>query len=81
MFELCWLITGTVWVAGIKDTSTCDSSIFIFSLVVMVNFWIHILTPLVFMLCVCCSRLVCSCSNNVCSLINNAVNHWTRLVR
>lgn len=45
VFEVCWLITGTVWVigtTGVEDPSKCDHTVYIFSLVVMVNFWIHI---------------------------------------
>ena len=50
LFEIAWLITGTVWVVGVEDTAQCDRTIYIFSIVVIVNFWIHILTPLLFML-------------------------------
>ena len=49
LFEIAWLITGTVWVIGV-DVEQCDKTIHIFSVVVIVNFWIHILTPLLFML-------------------------------
>ena len=49
LFEIAWLITGTVWVIGV-DVDDCDKTIHIFSVVVIVNFWIHILTPLLFML-------------------------------
>jgi len=87
LFELCWLITGTIWVAGIdigssSNGQTCDTSIYIFSLVVIVNFWIHILTPLVFMVSLCCSKIgVCSWTNIAWSLVTNALDHWTRSVR
>ena len=47
LFEIAWLITGTVWVIGV-DVEQCDKTIHIFSVVVIVNFWIHILTPLLF---------------------------------
>ena len=44
IFEIGWLITGTVWIAGSEDEG-CNHTIYIFSIVVIVNFWIHVLTP------------------------------------
>ena len=79
LFELCWLVTGTVWVAR-TDSENCDRTIYIFSVVVIVNFWIHILTPLAFMLCLCCFRVgVCSCS--LWTFFNNIIQAWTSNVR
>ena len=79
LFEVCWLVTGTVWV-GRTDSTNCDRTIYIFSVVVIVNFWIHILTPLVFMLCLCCFRVgVCSCS--LWTFFNNIIEAWTSNVR
>jgi len=81
LFEIAWLITGTVWVIGV-DVSQCDKTIHIFSVVVIVNFWIHILTPLLFMLCLCCSRIFpflgyCTYWN----IMKDAIDMWTRTVR
>ena len=79
LFELCWLVTGTVWVVG-AESDNCDRTIYIFSVVVIVNFWIHILTPLAFMLCLCCFRVgVCSCS--LWTFFNNIIQAWTSNVR
>jgi len=81
LFEICWLITGTVWVAQV-DPSTCDQTIYIFSLVVIVNFWIHILTPLLFMLCLCCSRIFPYCGYcTYWNILKDAVAVWTRAFR
>jgi len=82
LFEIAWLITGTVWVVGVEETQDCDKTIYIFSIVVIVNFWIHILTPLLFMLCLCCSRIFpflgyCTYWN----IIKDAIDMWTRPVR
>ena len=53
LFELSWLITGTVWTFGnpvsLHNPNNCDHTVYIFSIVVITNFWIHILTPLVFL--------------------------------
>jgi len=81
LFEIAWLITGTVWVIGV-DVNNCDKTIYIFSVVVIVNFWIHILTPLLFMLCLCCSRICpflgyCTYWN----IMKDAIDMWTRPVR
>eukprot|EP00092_Neocalanus_flemingeri_P009257 GFUD01009963.1.p1 GENE.GFUD01009963.1~~GFUD01009963.1.p1 ORF type:complete len:360 (+),score=44.02 GFUD01009963.1:326-1405(+) len=81
LFEIAWLITGTVWVVGV-DVNECDKTIHIFSVVVIVNFWIHILTPLLFMLCLCCSRIFpflgyCTYWN----IMKDAIELWTRPVR
>lgn len=84
LFEICWLLTGTVWVGEIDRTNdtSCKTTIYMFSLVVMVNFWIHILTPLFFMMILCCSKVgLCNLSTSVWGFINNAVDHWTRIVR
>ncbi|QQP50958.1 Putative LOC100373930, partial [Caligus rogercresseyi] len=32
---------------------SCDHTLYVFSLVVIINFWIHLLTPLIFMLSLC----------------------------
>lgn len=99
LFELCWLVTGTVWVAGVdRGAATCDNTVrtavtvttitmidaqvYMFSIVVIANFWIHILTPLLFMLALCCSKLgVCSCATRLWSLVISVGEHWTRHVR
>lgn len=53
MFELSWLITGTYWTFGseksLDETQHCDHTVYVFSIVVVTNFWIHVLTPLVFL--------------------------------
>jgi len=82
LFEIAWLITGTVWVVGVDEVENCDRTIYIFSVVVIVNFWIHILTPLLFMLCLCCSRIFpflgyCTYWN----IMKDAIDMWTRPVR
>lgn len=81
LFEISWLITGTVWVFGV-DTDHCDKTIHVFSITVIVNFWIHILTPLLFMLCLCCTKVFpflgyCTYWN----LMAGAIEMWTRPVR
>ena len=81
IFEVGWLITGTVWIAG-SDLGHCDHTIYIFSVVVIVNFWIHILTPLMFMLGLCCTRIFPFCG--YCSywnIMKKAMDKWTRGVR
>lgn len=79
LFEVCWLITGTAWVTQV-DPNSCQRTIYIFSVVVIVNFWIHILTPLLFMMFLCCSRVgVCSCP--LWTFFNNLMEAWTSNVR
>ena len=42
VFEVAWLITGTFWVVGtpgVEDPSLCNHTVYIFSYVVVVNFW------------------------------------------
>ena len=52
MFELSWLITGTYWTFGneksLDNPENCDHTVYVFSIVVVTNFWIHILTAFVF---------------------------------
>lgn len=83
LFEVAWLITGTVWIVSIdKQNEVCDETIYVFSLVVMVNFWIHLLTPLFFLLSVCCGRIfpfIGYCT--YWKIIKNAVDMWTFRVR
>ena len=58
------------------------TQVYMFSIVVIANFWIHILTPLLFMLALCCSKLgVCSCATRLWSLVISVGEHWTRHVR
>ena len=58
VFEIAWLVTGTVWLIGVDPSpEKCDKTIHVFSMVVVINFWIHILTPLLFMLCLCCTKV------------------------
>ena len=84
-FEVGWLITGTVWVAGtlgVEDPRQCDHTIYIFSYVVVVNFWVHVATPLVFMFGLCCTRLFPYCA--YCAYWNifkKALDNWTRKTR
>jgi len=79
IFEVAWLITGTVWVANVdKQTEVCDETIYVFSLVVMVNFWIHLLTPLIFLISVCCGRIfpiLGYCA--YWKVVKNAIDMWT----
>lgn len=83
LFEVAWLITGTVWVLGVGGgPEQCDKTIYVFSVVVIINFWIHILTPLLFMLCLCCTKVFpflghCAYWN----LLKSAIDVWTRAVR
>lgn len=87
LFEVAWLITGTVWLLGINPQedaceAQCDKTIYIFSVVVVVNFWIHILTPLLFMLCICCSRIfpfLGYCT--YWKILKNAMDVWTLPLR
>ena len=42
IFEVIWLITGTFWVMntpGVEDPGQCNHTVYIFSYVVVVNFW------------------------------------------
>ena len=42
IFEVAWLITGTFWVVGtdgVEDPEKCNHTVYIFSYVVVVNFW------------------------------------------
>ena len=81
-FEVGWLITGTVWVVGIDNDAQCDRTIYIFSYVVVVNFWIHVATPLIFMFGLCCTRLFPYCE--YCAywnFVKKAVDNWTRKTR
>ena len=42
IFEVAWLITGTFWVMGtdgVQDPEKCNHTVYIFSYVVVVNFW------------------------------------------
>ena len=84
-FEVGWLITGTVWVigsSGVEDPLQCDRTIYIFSYVVVVNFWIHIATPLVFMFGLCCTRLFPYCEYcTYWNFVKKAVDNWTRKTR
>ena len=85
LFEISWLITGTVWVVGsegVEDPEKCDHTVYIFSFVVVVNFWIHILTPLVFMLALCCTRIFPYCAHcGYWNILKTAIDHWTRRTR
>ena len=81
IFEVGWLITGTVWVTG-ADKENCDHTIYIFSVVVIVNFWIHILTPLIFMLSLCCTRIFPFCGYcGYWNIMKKAMDKWTRGLR
>ena len=81
LFEIGWLITGTVWIAGSEDEN-CNHTIYIFSIVVIVNFWIHVLTPLIFMLGLCCTRIFPYCAYcGYWNVIKTATEKWTRRVR
>lgn len=83
IFEIAWLVTGTVWLIGVDpDPKMCDKTIHVFSMVVVINFWIHILTPLLFMLCLCCTKICpflghCTYWN----VMKGAIDMWTRPVR
>jgi len=85
IFEVIWLITGTFWVmntSGVEDPAQCNHTVYIFSYVVVVNFWIHILTPLVFMFGLCCTRICPYCG--YCAYWNflkKAMDNWTRRTR
>lgn len=81
VFEIGWLITGTVWIAG-SDEQNCHHTIYIFSIVVIINFWIHILTPLIFMLALCCTRIFPYCAYcGYWNIMKTAMEKWTRRVR
>ena len=84
-FEVGWLITGTVWVVGtqgVEDPLKCDHTIYIFSYVVVVNFWIHIATPLIFMFGLCCTRIFPYCAYcTYWNVVKKAVDNWTRKMR
>ncbi len=82
VFELAWLVTGSVWLVQMEERATCDHTLYVFSVVVVVNFWIHVLTPLIFMLGLCCTRLFPYCG--YCAYWNiakTAMDNWTRRTR
>ena len=76
VFEVGWLATGTAWLAS-TDASQCSDVVVAFSAVVLANFWLHLLTPLLFGLAVCCSRVCCGCYEAVNSRIKKAREKWT----
>ena len=81
LFEVGWLITGTVWISG-ASIERCNYTLYIFSVVVIVNFWIHILTPLIFMLVLCCTRIFPYCAYcGYWNILKAAIEKWTRRVR
>ncbi len=64
------------------ETPGCSRSVVVFSAVVIANFWLHALTPLAFMLWLCCTRLFPYCS--YCAYWNifkTAVDNWNRRTR
>lgn len=85
IFEVAWLIVGSVWVfgtAGVEDPRRCEHTVFIFSVVVVINFWIHVLTPLAFVTTLCCSRLFPYCG--YCAywnIMKKVMDKWTRGMR
>ena len=85
IFEVTWLIAGSAWVfgtAGIDDPQRCEHTVFIFSVVVVINFWIHMVTPLAFVTTLCCSRLFPYCG--YCAYWNitkKVIDKWTRGTR
>lgn len=85
IFEVAWLITGTFWVVGtdgVEDPEKCNHTVYIFSYVVVVNFWIHILTPLVFMFGLCCTRICPYCAYcGYWNFLKKAMDNWTRQTR
>lgn len=84
-FEVAWLIAGSVWLfgtPGIEDPRRCEHTVFIFSVVVVVNFWIHMLTPLAFVTTLGCSRLFPYCG--YCAywnIVKKVTDRWTRGMR
>ena len=82
IFEIGWLITGSFWTFGIQDVAHCDHTLYVFSIVVMINFWIHLLTPLAFMIGLCCTRVFPYCA--YCAywnILRTALDNWTRRTR
>ena len=85
IFEVAWLIAGSAWVfgtEGIEDPRRCEHTVFIFSVVVVINFWIHMLTPLAFVTTLCCSRLFPYCG--YCAywnILKKVMDKWTRGTR
>lgn len=84
-FEVAWLITGSVWVFGtddVGDPDLCDHTVYVFSVVVVINFWIHLLTPLIFMLGLCCTRLFPYCAYcGYWNILKTGIDNWTRRTR
>eukprot|EP00088_Acartia_fossae_P028680 TRINITY_DN29494_c0_g1_i4.p1 TRINITY_DN29494_c0_g1~~TRINITY_DN29494_c0_g1_i4.p1 ORF type:complete len:363 (+),score=5.24 TRINITY_DN29494_c0_g1_i4:68-1156(+) len=77
LFEVAWLITGTYWLVSAHNLE-CDVRVYTFSTVVIINFWIHLLTPVAFITSVCCSRIFpflgyCTYWH----FIKNAIDVWT----
>lgn len=78
LFEVSWLITGTVWIAEPQHLECKDSRLHTFSVVVIINFWIHLLTPVAFIISVSCSRLFPYCAHCAYfNIIKNAIKVWT----
>ena len=81
LFEICWLVTGAVWVSGV-ERDQCGNTVYMFSLVVIINFAVHLLTPLLFMFVLCCSKIgFCQGAPNLWAAASSAGEHWTRAVR
>ena len=81
LFEICWLVTGAVWVAGV-EREECGNTVYMFSLVVIINFGVHLLTPLLFMVILCCSKIgFCQGLSSLWGGATSAGEHWTRAVR
>ena len=85
IFEIGWLITGSVWTFGtpeMSDPEKCDHTIYVFSFVVMMNFWIHVLTPLIFMIVLCFTRIFPYCAYcGYWNILKKAMDNWTRPTR
>ena len=74
-------MTGAVWVAGV-ERDQCGNTVYMFSLVVIINFGVHLFTPLLFMVVLCCSKIgVCQGASNLWTVVSSAGEHWTRIVR
>lgn len=70
-----------MWVAGV-EREQCGNTVYMFSLVVIINFGVHLLTPLLFMVILCCSKIgFCQGFSNLWGGAISAGEHWTRVVR
>ena len=85
LFQISWLITGTVWILGSEEVETpdsCNHDVYVFSLIVIGNLWIYISTALIFMLALCCTRIFPYCAYcGYWNIMKTVIENWTGRIR